>query len=87
MKVVKQVILRTIAGESVLVPVGETVSEYNGLFLLTESGKLLWEAIQNGKEKEELADLLVKEYEIDKTEALQDASEFVDKLVEFGIVE
>jgi hypothetical protein len=87
MKVVKQVILRTIAGESMLVPIGDTVNEYNGLFLLTESGKLLWEAIQSGKEGEELASVLVENYGIDITEATQDTNDFVEKLMELGIVE
>jgi hypothetical protein len=87
MKVVKQVILRTIAGESMLVPIGETVNEYNGLFLLTESGKLLWEAIQSGKEGEELASVLVENYGIELAEATQDTKDFVDKLIEMGIVE
>ena len=54
-----------------MVPVGEMVSEYNGLFLLTESGKLLWEAIQNGEEKEELEEIKRNE-EVDEYEFYDD---------------
>ena len=39
MEIKKQVILRSVAGEHMLIPVGETVFQYNGIFMLTESGK------------------------------------------------
>lgn len=87
MKILKQVILRTVAGESMLVPVGNTVLEYNGLFLLTESGKLLWQAITDGKEKQDLANVLIAEYGIDEKMAIEDVELFLSKLREFGIVE
>ena len=87
MKITKQVILRTIAGESMLVPVGDTVAQYNGLFIITPSAKLLWEAIQQGKEGMDLADVLVDAYGIDRATAQEDANAFVAKLRELGIVE
>ena len=87
MKIVKQVILRTIAGESMLVPVGDTVTKYNGLFVMTPSAKLLWEAIQDGKEEDELASVLVDAYGIDEETAKADSGAFVAKLRELEIVE
>lgn len=87
MKILKQVILRTVAGESMLVPTGDTVLEYNGLFLLTESGKLLWQGILDGKELDDLAAILVTEYGIDDITAKTDTEEFLARLREYGIVE
>lgn len=87
MKIKKEVVVRCVAGEYVLVPIGETVLDYNGLFVLTESGKLLWDSIANGAEQDELVSVLVNEYEIDSDTALEDISEFIKKLRDFGIVE
>lgn len=87
MKIIKQVVLRTIAGESMLVPVGDTVIQYNGLFIMTPSAKLLWEAIRDGKEGDDLAAVLVDAYGIDQSTAQEDAAAFVGKLKELEIVE
>lgn len=86
MEIKKQVILRSVAGEHMLIPVGETVFEYNGIFMMTESGKLLWENIEKGAEENELKELLMEEYEIDAETALNDVKEFLEMLKAFGII-
>ena len=86
MKIKKQVILRSVAGEHMLIPVGETVFEYNGIFMLTESGKFLWENITNGAEESDLTNLLMQEYGIDSDTATADVKEFIEMLRTFGIV-
>ena len=52
MEIKKQVILRCVADEYMLIPVGETVFQYNGIFMMTESGKFLWENIEKGADAE-----------------------------------
>ncbi len=69
-----------------LIPVGDTVLKYNGIFHLTESGKQLWEQIQNGAEKEDLVEFLQKEYEIDFATADEDVTSFIEKLSEFEMI-
>ena len=86
MDIKKKVILRTIAGEHMLVPVGDTAFQYNGIFMLTESGKFLWQSISEGAEKEELVEVLIKEYEIDESTAENDVEAFLDKLRNYGII-
>ena len=86
MEIKKQVVLRGVAGEYMLIPTGETVFEYNGIFMLTESGKFLWEHIEKGAEVDELKQLLMAEYEIDFDTASTDVDEFVEMLKTFGII-
>ena len=86
MEIKKQVILRSVAGEHMLIPVGETVFEYNGIFMLTESGKFLWENISNGADETDLINLLMQEYGIDSDTATADVKEFIEMLRTFGIV-
>lgn len=86
MDIKKNVILRTVAGEHMLVPIGDTVFQYNGIFMMTDSGKLLWENIRNGAEKDELVKVLTVEYEIDEATALQDVEEFLEKLRSYEII-
>ena len=86
MEIKKQVVLRSVAGEYMLIPIGETVFEYNGIFMLTESGKFLWENIEKGAEADQLKQLLVAEYEIDFNTASADVDEFIEMLKTFGII-
>lgn len=86
MNIKKNVILRTVAGEHMLVPIGDTVFQYNGIFMMTDSGKLLWENIRNGAEKDELVKVLTSEYEIDEATASQDVEEFLEKLRSYEII-
>ena len=86
MEIKKQVILRCVADEYMLIPVGETVFQYNGIFMMTESGKFLWENIEKGAEAEQLKQLLMDEYEIDYDVASADVDEFLEMLTSFGII-
>ena len=45
MEIKKELIKRSIAGDTVLVPVGRTVYDANGLFILNELGDFLWERL------------------------------------------
>lgn len=86
MEIKKQVVLRSVAGEYMLIPVGETVFEYNGIFMLTESGKFLWENIEKGADADQLKQLLIEEYGIDFDTASADVDEFIEMLQAFGII-
>lgn len=69
------------------VPIGKQTSEIHGMIALSESGKLLWKALEKGAEIEELADILTSEYEVGRDVALNDAQLFVDSLKSQGALQ
>lgn len=87
MKIVKEFILRDIAGECVLVPTGTTTQEFNGLITLSDTGKFIWENLEKVDSLEEMINLVLENYEIDKETATKDVIEFVAQLVGNGFVE
>lgn len=87
MKIKKEVVFRSVAGENMLIPVGETVGEYNGIFSMTEIGAVIWQSIESGQNEKQIAKRIAEEYEIDEKTAEADVGEFIDKLCAFGIVE
>lgn len=87
MKIKKDVVVRCVAGEYMLIPIGDAITDYKGLFVITESGMLLWDLIKNGAEKDELVSALMKEYGIDSKTAAEDINEFIKKLCNLGIAE
>ena len=43
----KELIKREIAGDTILVPVGKTVLDANGLFVMNELGSFIWQEPEN----------------------------------------
>lgn len=86
MKIVKEFILREIAGECILIPTGETTQEFNGLITLSDTGKFIWEQIERVDSLEELVDAMIEEYDIDRDTAKKDAVEFIGTLMTNGFV-
>jgi hypothetical protein len=87
MKLKEDFMLREVAGQWLLVPIGESVINVNGIITLSESGVVLWKELENGITGEAgLADALMKEYEIDGETALESVREFLSDLKEKGIL-
>ena len=86
MKIVKEFILRDIAGEYVLVPTGETTQEFNGFITITDTAKFIWENIEKVDSFKELVDLILEEYEVDEETAVRDTAGMVNDLLKNGFI-
>lgn len=86
MKIKKELIRRDIAGDIVLVPVGKTIYEANGLFVLNEVGAFLWDRLEQADTEEELLAALLEEYEVTEDTARADVHAFLEKLREMNII-
>lgn len=87
MKIKKELIMRSIAGDTILVPVGKTVLENNGLFVMNEVSADIWKMICDGKETEEIIAGISQIYDADPAVIRKDTLEFLNKLVKLGIIE
>lgn len=81
MKIVKEFVLREIAGEAILVPTGATAQEFNGMINLSATAQFIWENVEKVDSFEELVDLILEEFEIDRERATIDAAKFVNEMV------
>ena len=86
MKINKELVKREIAGDTILVPVGKTVYDSNGLFVLNELGGFLWDRLEKAENEEELLQAVLNEYEVTEETAKKDLRTFLDKLRELGIL-
>ena len=80
-------ILREVAGENILIPVGAMALKVHGMVNLSESGALLWQRLQQPCTGEDLVECIVGEYDVDRDTARQDVQEFLQKLEELGALE
>ena len=86
MKIKKELIKREIAGDTILVPVGKTVLDSNGLFVLNELGGFIWDILPKVEDEEAICKAILEEYEVSAEEAAQDVAEFMAKLRKLEIV-
>ena len=86
MKIDKEFVLREIAGDYVIIPTGKTVLEFNGLITVNEVGVSLWNMLQNEITFDELVQGILDEYDVEESVAREDIQEFLDKLVDGGIL-
>ena len=86
MKIRKELIRREIAGDVILVPVGGTVLENNGLFALNELGAFLWDRLESAEDEESLVQAVLSEYEVDEETARTDTAQFLQKLRDMEIL-
>ena len=70
----------------VLVPVGQTIYDANGLFILNELGAFIWNLLPNAASAEELCKAVLAEYEVSEAVAAQDVAEFLEKLKDMDII-
>lgn len=87
MKITEGFILRKVATENVVMPIGMASAKLNGIIKLNASGVLLWNLLKDGAEKADLTAALVKEYGIEKAQAEQDVEVFLAPLMKIGCVE
>lgn len=86
MKIKKELVKRTIAGDTILVPVGKTVYESNGLFILNGVGAFLWDILPDAQTEEELLQAVLDRYDVQPEQAQRDIRAFLDKLVQMNIL-
>ena len=87
MKIKEGFLLRNVAGNYVIVPVGDDAVEFNGIVTLNESGKFLWDLLENEITKEELLKKFMEEYNVPEETAKADIKDFMQTLLNSGIVE
>lgn len=77
---------RSVAGETILVPIDSQNDGLNGMITFNEAGNLMWEWLQKKCTKADLAYRLAKEYEKEISDVEDDVDQFVDRAVKRGFV-
>lgn len=86
MKAISEVIVREIAGEHLLIPVGSAARRLHGMIRLSESGLLLWRRLQTSCTETELVAALLAEYDVQRETAQADVRAFVEQMSGLGLL-
>lgn len=86
MKINKEFAVRDIAGDYVLVPVGESALSFNGMLTTNEVGAFICEALKEDTGRDVLYARLCDEFDGDPAQIESDLNEFLDKLRELNLL-
>lgn len=87
MKINGEFLLREVVGETVLVPVGKTALEYNGMIIINETGAFIWKALEQELGEQEILKKMMETFDVEEAEAAADLREFLNNLKNAGFVE
>ncbi len=87
MKLNENYILKTVAGTPVVVPVGDAAEKIHGMITLNGPAEIIWKALENGKDYEEIVAEIKSEYDAEESVIRGDLDAFLEKLKNFGILE
>ena len=86
LKVNEHYVLKEVAGEFMLVYQDASNVDFSKVITLNELGVLIFKAVGEGKNEEDIVAAILKEYDIDEETVRKDVTEFVKKLKELEII-
>lgn len=86
MKLKDGFLMRSVAGQTVVLPSGDEL-DLNMMITLNETGAFLWERLQSETTEDALVSALLGEYEVDEETARKAVAAFVQKLSENGFLD
>lgn len=87
MKIKDGYMMRKVADNCVVVPMGDEVTNFNGMINLNETGEFIFEKLQEGCSRDELVEAMLKEFDAPREVIERDVDRFVEKLEKVGIIE
>lgn len=87
MKIKEGFMLRNVADNYVVVPMGKEAADFNGMITLNETGAFMWKCLEKGCTKEELVAKVLEEYEAEEEQVIQSVERFVKEIEENGFAE
>jgi hypothetical protein len=79
-------VARAVAGEMILVPVRQNVSDLQCMYTLNNVGSRIWELLDGGVKVEEIVTTITQEYEVEAPQAEADVLEFLAQMKDIGAV-
>lgn len=87
MKIKDGFVKRNIAGSEIVVPVGKTASEFNGMITLNESGAFFWDCLKEDTTQQEVVSKVLEVYEVTPEKAAADVEKFINMLRENDLLD
>jgi hypothetical protein len=77
---------QTVGGETILVPLVNSVAQMNEVITLNELGTFIYHLLEEEKSFYDLVEEILKTYDVNKTEAINDLNNFLSNALEKRII-
>lgn len=87
MKLVSGLVLRQIAGESILIPTGELTKNFNGLISVNDVSAFILEQLREERTFAQLLEAVLEEFDVAPERAEADLKDLLEKLENLQLLE
>ena len=87
MKLCGEFVVRQVMDNIVAIPVGQTALRLNGMILLNDVSKIIWNCLEQGTNLESIVKAVTDAFEVSADEARADILEFCDRLRKLQLLE
>jgi len=82
----RDLVTRSILGETIVVPVRTNVGDLDSIYTLNEVGRVIWDLLDGEKSVGQIIEAVCGEYEVASEEATQGAFDFLESLEKAGLI-
>ena len=87
MKISSNYVIREIAGDYIIVPIGQAIFDFLGLITVNEIGAFIWKLLQeNDLTLNEIETAIKDEYEVEPSIVKKDVIDFLNQLIKYRIL-
>ena len=87
MKLYGEFIVRQVMDNIVAIPVGQTALRFNGMIMLNDVSKIIWECLAQETDIDSIVNAVTDAFEVSAEEAHAAIAEFCDKLRKLQLLE
>ena len=87
MRIKGEYVMREIAGETLLVPVGRTALKFNGMIILDPVGAVIWKEMEKQPDYDTLLACILEKFDVSADVAEQDLNEFLEQMEQADVLE
>jgi hypothetical protein len=80
MKRKEDLLLQSVGGRDILIPLGSRVAAANGIVVLNDAARFIWELLAEDRALPDLVSAMVERFDVDEDQARADVAAFVDEL-------
>ena len=87
MKICGEFVVRQVMENTVVIPVGQTVLKLNGMIMLNDVSKIIWDCLVQGTSLAKMVTAVTDAFNVSEDEARTDILEFCEKLRKLQLLE
>lgn len=87
MKIKENYVMREVAGQAIVIAIGEESERFKGMINLNQTGREVWICLEKGLNLKQITKKIVEKYDVNQNVAEKDVESMVERLYKIGVLE